>query len=88
MAGLHPPRMFWMRIPPGAGPNSDHQQALAQLTEYYVALQKSLGLGWLNPCDKAHVARASRPPRPRTAPHDASPTLGSSRETNADGFSL
>jgi len=23
-----------------------YEQALAQLTEYYVALQKSLGLGW------------------------------------------
>ncbi len=28
-----------------------YQQALAQLTEDYVALQKSLGLGWARPGD-------------------------------------
>jgi hypothetical protein len=28
----------------------NYAQALAQLSEYYVALQKSLGLGWMPSC--------------------------------------
>jgi multidrug efflux system outer membrane protein len=29
--------------------DSNYQQALAELTQDYVALQKSLGLGWAEP---------------------------------------
>jgi outer membrane protein, multidrug efflux system len=38
----------------------DYQQALAQLTEYYVALQKSLGLGWMSAANPTRVANAPR----------------------------
>jgi multidrug efflux system outer membrane protein len=49
----------------------NYQQALAQLSEYYVALQKSLGLGWLNPC--------ATPPCSQDAPSAAVPNVAASQ---------